>query len=40
MANHTKVQTELTLARIVELADYQRMFRHPGNPATRQRDNL
>lgn len=28
MANHTKEQTELTLARIVELADYQRMIRH------------
>ncbi|EBU5085886.1 plasmid protein [Salmonella enterica subsp. enterica] len=36
MANHMKEQTELTLARIVELADYQRMIRHPGNPAQGQ----
>lgn len=31
-----KEKTELTLARIVELADYQRMIRHPGNPAQGQ----
>jgi hypothetical protein len=36
MANHTKEQIELTLASIVELADYQRMIRHPGNPAKGQ----